>query len=89
MTTCIHCGSSRIVELAGRSKDQSILSIPHLGVEIEGYSMTGALALSTLELGDEYDDSDYVAFSYCLDCLKVQTTYQPTDDEIINDLVAS
>jgi len=89
MATCIHCTSNRIVEIAGRSKDQSVMLIPHLGIEVEGYSMTGALDLSMLGPGVQYDDSDHVAFSYCLDCLKIQTFYQPTDDEIINDLIAS
>jgi hypothetical protein len=87
MATCIHCGSNRIVQFAGRSKDYSTVSIPHLDIENEGYSVT-----PTFEPGiwdDCFNDTDYVAFSYCLDCLKVQTTYQPTDDEIINDLVAS
>lgn len=72
---CIHCNSNRIIHFIGKCKDMCTLNIPHLDIFIEGYSMTDTFGLG--------EGSDYMSFSYCVDCLKVQAKTL-TDEEILS-----
>ncbi len=60
METCIHCESDRIANVTAKCSD--MCSIRTNGGEHDGY-VPDKMAIG---------EGDYVEFSYCLDCLRIQ-----------------
>jgi len=56
------CGSSRIVNISGKTSDLCYVSVPSLNIEGDGYvpNFIG-------------EDGDYIRFSFCADCGQIQT----------------
>lgn len=74
MNKCISCNSERIISLTGKTSD--CFGFTYKDKEYDGY------VPDNIGIGS----SDYIEFSYCLNCGKIQFEF-PIKEEIINELL--
>lgn len=68
------CGSKRIISVSGKCSDMCVLA--YYGTEICGYVPQG-VGISNNE--------DYLDFSFCLDCGKIQGEF-PISEKLIDNI---
>ena len=72
----MNCKCERILCLGGKVSDLSNTSIPHLGVEHEGYVPYISPALG---------GGDYIKLELCMDCGRIQNFEPITDANVLED----
>jgi hypothetical protein len=73
MPKCIHCKSDRIISISGKTSD--CFSATYKDINYDGY------VPATIGLGE---GGDYIEFSYCADCGKIQQHF-PIQEAIIQN----
>lgn len=71
---CQKCSSNRILSLSGKTSD--CFGAQYQGQKYDGY------VLSDVGIGE--DTSDYIEFSYCLECGQIQGKF-PIDEKTLQD----
>lgn len=78
--TC-ECGSIRIAHFQAKHSDMVNVQIPHLDIALDGE----APYLDDAS-GKRFMGGDYIRFSFCLDCGRIQNFLSPSDQELCEDL---
>lgn len=68
--SCDSCASDRIAKISGKCSD--MFQFETEGIEYNGYV--------PINLG--VGDGDYIRFSYCLDCGKIQNSFPITNEDV-------
>lgn len=69
------CASPKIMSVSGKVSDMCDVKIPHMAIDHEGY-VPGGLGVGS---------GDYLRFSVCLICGKLQN-FKPMTDEAIREV---
>lgn len=72
---CQRCKSNRIIDINGKTSDCFCASYKDL--EYDGY------AVNHIGIGD---DSDYIEFSYCLECGQIQDNFPVFEEQVIKQI---
>jgi hypothetical protein len=75
---CDSCGSQKLVDVYAKSSDRNSIYIHDINYEHHGY------VLPNLGIGDIGDMDDYIEFTYCLYCGKIQGKF-PIEDNVVKD----
>jgi len=75
--SCDKCKSDRIVSVVSKASDRNNIWVGHLDYEHIGY------LLPDIGIGN---DDDYITFTYCLECGKIQGKF-PISDDTVKDVL--
>jgi hypothetical protein len=71
---CNTCGSKKLVSIVSKTSDRNNMWVGHLNYEHDGY------VLPDLGVGED----DYIDFTYCLYCGKIQGKF-PIEDNVVKN----
>lgn len=71
---CDKCGSDRIIQVNGKTSD--LFDCQYKNKDYQGYVPKGII------IGDDGCYGDYIRFSFCLDCGKIQGNFPVSEEKV-------